>query len=446
MGGYDIFRSKISGRNWQTPENVGFPINTVQDNKDFSICSKYERGYFSSTRFDKNDTHDIFFADMGKNIELTCLKGVINGGYNQAPIRVKIVIIDLFSGKKIDYVYDPKTMPGNYLALLRPGRDYKIYVEDLTGKFASQLLMVRVPRQTDFYAIVQDINLQELIPLDKKIGDKIIIENAFYDALYDEDIEEKRSFYANLLALLEDLIEKSDHYGLAKLAEMKWEPKPKEKDYTELLNMVENAILTSDSVTLRMLDKVSEKSDIYERSFLYKKNDFSNFINFNLEGTEYFSAPLLQAYPLFKDDILRQRINKNLKGVVTVYPQYNAKPPKNKEVEKEKEYVFEIYFDKSSDKVKRKYKEKLEHLSEFLVNNYGCKIFVIGFNGEDEYSPNLIISEERVDEVVEILSANGINTEHIKREYKLGTFSDDKENQKVKIVVRDFEDLRIPPN
>lgn len=54
IGGYDIFRSELRTHNlWSLPENIGYPINTPEDNFFFMPVNKGRSGYFSI--FKEND-------------------------------------------------------------------------------------------------------------------------------------------------------------------------------------------------------------------------------------------------------------------------------------------------------------------------------------------------------------------------------------------------------
>lgn len=50
MGGYDIFKSKGSGRSWATPINMGYPINSPVDDFYYIHTHEGERGFFVSNR------------------------------------------------------------------------------------------------------------------------------------------------------------------------------------------------------------------------------------------------------------------------------------------------------------------------------------------------------------------------------------------------------------
>ncbi|MBO7523082.1 MAG: hypothetical protein J6T30_04440, partial [Bacteroidales bacterium] len=46
MGGYDIFRSSIlSGNTWKSPVNIGYPINSTDDDRFFQPLNNGVNGY-----------------------------------------------------------------------------------------------------------------------------------------------------------------------------------------------------------------------------------------------------------------------------------------------------------------------------------------------------------------------------------------------------------------
>ncbi|UII29324.1 OmpA family protein [Fulvivirga maritima] len=66
MGGYDIFRSvydSASGK-WSEPENLGFPINTPDDDIYFVSTKDGMRGYYASVREDGQGYTDIYMVTV----------------------------------------------------------------------------------------------------------------------------------------------------------------------------------------------------------------------------------------------------------------------------------------------------------------------------------------------------------------------------------------------
>ncbi len=50
LGGYDIYKSKKSGQDWQEPEHLGYPLNSSYDDFSFILNPLGAKAYFSSNR------------------------------------------------------------------------------------------------------------------------------------------------------------------------------------------------------------------------------------------------------------------------------------------------------------------------------------------------------------------------------------------------------------
>ncbi|MBL4657460.1 MAG: PD40 domain-containing protein, partial [Flavobacteriales bacterium] len=71
MGGYDIFKSELDSAtsSWSVPENIGYPINTVDDDISFSVVPNKSRGYYSAIKpngFGSKDIYMVVFLDFLK--------------------------------------------------------------------------------------------------------------------------------------------------------------------------------------------------------------------------------------------------------------------------------------------------------------------------------------------------------------------------------------------
>jgi outer membrane protein OmpA-like peptidoglycan-associated protein/tetratricopeptide (TPR) repeat protein len=54
MGGTDIFKSELKDGKWQKPVNLGYPINSVEDDSFFAMAPDRRRAYFSTLREEGN--------------------------------------------------------------------------------------------------------------------------------------------------------------------------------------------------------------------------------------------------------------------------------------------------------------------------------------------------------------------------------------------------------
>lgn len=69
MGGYDIFKTEYdsSKQEWSDPENMGYPINTPDDDVFFVSTKDGKRGYYASVRDDGMGFTDIYMISIGDN-------------------------------------------------------------------------------------------------------------------------------------------------------------------------------------------------------------------------------------------------------------------------------------------------------------------------------------------------------------------------------------------
>lgn len=66
IGGFDVFKSKLSLNEWDTPENMGAPLNTTADDIFFSLDDSGSHGFYSSARKGGNgnlDVYELFFPE-----------------------------------------------------------------------------------------------------------------------------------------------------------------------------------------------------------------------------------------------------------------------------------------------------------------------------------------------------------------------------------------------
>lgn len=64
LGGYDIFVSNHVDGKWSKPRNLGYPINTVGEEKTFSVTADGKTAYISSSYDDSRGGYDIYQIDI----------------------------------------------------------------------------------------------------------------------------------------------------------------------------------------------------------------------------------------------------------------------------------------------------------------------------------------------------------------------------------------------
>ena len=128
MGGYDIYRSRITGSSWDNPENLGFPLNSTDDDRFFQPFNNDENGYFPMVTGPKK--MEIFYFTLtnqrlGRIFE-------IKGNYSLKDKVVdfdennSIYLTDKNSGDTLDIGY-PEGKTGNYNFIVAPGNFSLVY-------------------------------------------------------------------------------------------------------------------------------------------------------------------------------------------------------------------------------------------------------------------------------------------------------------------------------
>jgi hypothetical protein len=125
MGGYDIFEAEWDPvrKRWGNVSNIGYPINTPQDNMNFRISESGKYGYISAIREKGPGSEDIFRVDF-KSVDprYSVIKGRISSSdTSQALGQPRLSVIDREGGGLFgNYVPNEETM--RYVIILPPGK------------------------------------------------------------------------------------------------------------------------------------------------------------------------------------------------------------------------------------------------------------------------------------------------------------------------------------
>ncbi|PCJ84847.1 MAG: hypothetical protein COA57_08605 [Flavobacteriales bacterium] len=129
MGGYDIFKSTLVEENkWSGPENLGFPINTVDDDIYFVISANGKRGYYSSNKEDGFGSQDIYVINLEEEHKPVVRGVILSADSAQKPLKAKITLIDTQKNQIIG-IYRSNTLTGKYILVLSLGINYQMFVE-----------------------------------------------------------------------------------------------------------------------------------------------------------------------------------------------------------------------------------------------------------------------------------------------------------------------------
>lgn len=126
MGGYDIFRCNLKDGIWSPPVNLGYPINTIDDDIYYIISADGEKGFYSSGKeggFGLQDLYVVYPGIQGKKPTLVLLSGTIT--LNDAPVEASIEVTYV-SNNNPHGSYQSNSATGKYLVSLPSGTNYNI--------------------------------------------------------------------------------------------------------------------------------------------------------------------------------------------------------------------------------------------------------------------------------------------------------------------------------
>jgi outer membrane protein OmpA-like peptidoglycan-associated protein len=208
MGGFDIFKTVLdpATNTWSAPENVGYPVNTADDDVFFVLSANGRHGYYmslSADGFGRRDLYMITFLGAEKPMvqnnednliashtapvkeqvkaevvaikeaQLTILKGVITDALTQKPLEATIEIVDNQMNQVIAS-FTSNSATGKYLVSLPAGKNYGIAVKKEGYLFHSENF--DIPNTSAFQQVTKDVELKNIA-----VGSKIVLKNIFFD-------------------------------------------------------------------------------------------------------------------------------------------------------------------------------------------------------------------------------------------------------------------------
>ncbi|MFH2140936.1 MAG: OmpA family protein [Bacteroidota bacterium] len=203
MGGYDIFKSVMDEKGiWSKPENLGFPINTADDDVYFILSADGRHGYFSSVKPGGKGEKDIYlinFTDeenVDKSIYLTLVKGKIIDATTNKAIEAKIEITDNEKNEVVA-VFESNSSTGDYLVTLPSGKNYGIAASAEGYLFHSENF--NLPSDKEYDKVILNISLNSM-----NEGSTIILKNLFFDYAKSELKSESINELNRVIKMLQD--------------------------------------------------------------------------------------------------------------------------------------------------------------------------------------------------------------------------------------------------
>jgi hypothetical protein len=159
IGGFDIFSTTLGeDGEWSEPANLGYPLNTVDDDVFFVPTADGRRAYYSSRKEEGFGLKDIYVLELPEPVatDLSVLKGYIFAPEGEElPDNTYILVTNKNSGEVIEY--RPRQRDGAYVAILPPCIPY--HIEYVVNQDIVHEEFINVPCESAYNEIEKEIFL-----------------------------------------------------------------------------------------------------------------------------------------------------------------------------------------------------------------------------------------------------------------------------------------------
>ena len=172
----DLFLSKKdSNDRWQMPVNLGYPINTIDDEGSLIVAADGKTSYFASDGGDTKGGLDLYRFQLREDIQanrVSWVKGQVFDKKTKRGLPSSVELTDIATRKSIFSLQTDED--GNYLVTLPAGKDYAFNVNRKGYLFYSDHFSMGIGN-TDS-ALVVNIPLQPI-----EAGASIVLKNIFFN-------------------------------------------------------------------------------------------------------------------------------------------------------------------------------------------------------------------------------------------------------------------------
>jgi outer membrane protein OmpA-like peptidoglycan-associated protein/Tol biopolymer transport system component len=194
MGGFDIFIATQSDDGyWSAPENIGYPINTTDDDVFYVPMQDEKHAFYSSAKEGGFGDQDIYkLSIIAPKKLLAQLKGIIFDEYTYKPVAAKLEITDSKTSEIIAS-FTSDDLNGDYYVSLPTGKTYNLTVT--ADKYVTYKETFEIPDTISDPEINKAIIMKKLLvatttkPDDKimfgekeiVVGERMVLENVLFD-------------------------------------------------------------------------------------------------------------------------------------------------------------------------------------------------------------------------------------------------------------------------
>jgi outer membrane protein OmpA-like peptidoglycan-associated protein len=175
VGGFDIYMTKEKNdSSWEKPKNIGYPINSENDDLGFIVSTDGKTAYFASDKLKGKGGYDIYSFELYKDArpeKVVFLKGTVKNDQGES-LNANIQIKNIKTNKITKIPVDSVT--GKYASIVRLDGDLVLSIKKPGNAFSSEYIS---QKDTNSTALVRkmDFSLKPIV-----VGSSYTIKNINY--------------------------------------------------------------------------------------------------------------------------------------------------------------------------------------------------------------------------------------------------------------------------
>ncbi|MDP4252765.1 MAG: OmpA family protein, partial [Bacteroidota bacterium] len=175
-GGDDLFVSRKGPKGtWGKPENLGYPINTIENEGSLVVAADGKTAYYASDRADSRGGLDLYTFELRSDVrpaQTLWVQGKVFDKTTHKGLPSSVELTDLSTQEPVSKLQTDET--GNYLITLPKGKDYAFHVNRKGYMLFSENFPLSKEQGDTAYNM--DIPLQPI-----EANAVVILKNIFYE-------------------------------------------------------------------------------------------------------------------------------------------------------------------------------------------------------------------------------------------------------------------------
>ncbi|MCK5774548.1 MAG: OmpA family protein [Bacteroidales bacterium] len=180
MGGSDLYVSRMDEKGeWSYPVNLGYPINTKENEMGIVLNAIGNMAYISADRDGGFGGFDVYNFELYSDVRptaVTYMRGVVRDAKNKTPLEAEFELVNLETGKQIAQSKSDG-QKGDFLLIIPVDVQLSLTVERDGYLFYSDNFFVKAGDYTDIKPFLKNVNLHPI-----KTGGRIVLKNIFFDS------------------------------------------------------------------------------------------------------------------------------------------------------------------------------------------------------------------------------------------------------------------------